>query len=41
MKTPAISIVFFLLASLFGALGQFLYKSGAERATGGLVSYVA
>ena len=41
MKTPVISIVFFLLASLFGALGQFLYKSGAERATGGLVSYVA
>ena len=41
MKTPVISIVFFLLASLFGALGQFLYKSGAERATGGLVSYLA
>ena len=41
MKTPALSIVLFLLASLFGALGQFLYKSGAERATGGLMSYLA
>ena len=41
MKTPAISIVLFLLASLFGALGQFLYQSGSERATGGLISYLA
>jgi multidrug transporter EmrE-like cation transporter len=41
MKTPLISIVFFLLASLFGALGQFLYKSGAERAPGGIASYLA
>jgi multidrug transporter EmrE-like cation transporter len=41
MKTPPISILFFLLAAFFGALGQFLYKSGAERATGGLMSYLA
>ncbi len=41
MKTPLLSIVFFLLASFFGALGQFLYKTGAERATGGLMSYLA
>src|SRR5882757_3304643 len=41
MKTPLLSIVLFLLASLCGALGQFLYKSGAERATGGLMSYLA
>jgi multidrug transporter EmrE-like cation transporter len=40
MQTPLLSIVFFLLASLFGALGQFLYKSGADRATGDLSSYV-
>lgn len=40
MKTPLISIVFFLLASLFGALGQFLYKSGAERAGGSVASYL-
>jgi hypothetical protein len=41
MKTPFISIVFFLLAAFFGALGQFLYKSGAERAAGGIMSYLA
>jgi len=40
LKTPLISIVFFLLAALFGAVGQFLYKSGAERATGSLTSYL-
>ncbi len=40
MKTPAISIVFFVLAALFGAVGQFLYKSGAERAVGGIASYL-
>lgn len=40
MKTPLISIVFFLLASLFGALGQFLYKSGAEQAGGSIASYL-
>jgi len=38
LKTPFLSILFFLLASLFGALGQFLYKSGAERATGSIAS---
>lgn len=27
--TPALSIAYFLLASLLGALGQYLYKSGA------------
>ncbi len=40
MKTPAISILYFALAAFFGALGQFLYKSGAERAGGGLASYL-
>lgn len=40
MKTPAISIVFFVLAALFGAVGQFLYKSGAERAGGSITSYL-
>lgn len=28
-STPVISVVFFLFASLFGALGQLLYKQGA------------
>ena len=40
MKTPLISIVFFLLAALFGAVGQFLYKSGAERAGGSITGYL-
>ncbi len=40
MKTPLVSILFFLLASLFGALGQFLYQSGAERAGGSVASYL-
>jgi multidrug transporter EmrE-like cation transporter len=40
MSTPAISILFFLLASLLGALGQYLYKSGAEAADGSLAGYL-
>jgi multidrug transporter EmrE-like cation transporter len=38
--TPPISIVLFVLAALFGAVGQFLYKSGAEAAEGTLVSFL-
>jgi len=41
MSTPAISIAMFLAAALFGALGQYLYKSGADAASGTIVSYVA
>lgn len=40
MNTPAISILFFLMASVFGALGQYLYKSGADTATGGITGYI-
>jgi multidrug transporter EmrE-like cation transporter len=40
MKTPAFSIACFVAASLFGAVGQYLYKSGAEQASGGWVSYL-
>ena len=40
MNTPAISVVLFLVASLFGALGQYLYKSGAEAVKGGFVQYL-
>lgn len=40
MHTPAISVVFFLLAAFLGALGQFLYKSGAARTTSSALSYV-
>jgi multidrug transporter EmrE-like cation transporter len=40
MQTPFTSIAFFVIASLLGALGQFFYKSGAEQATGGSLTYV-
>lgn len=40
MHTPVASILMFVAASVFGALGQFLYKGGAEAATGGPMSYV-
>ena len=40
MTTPAISVVFFLTAALLGALGQYLYKSGADLASGTLSSYI-
>jgi len=41
MQTPWSSITMYLVASLLGAAGQFLYKSGAERASGSIASYVA
>ena len=40
MTTPAISIAFFLAAALLGALGQYLYKSGADLANGSIASYL-
>ena len=40
MQTPTLSIVFFLIASLLGAVGQFLYKSGAENAGGSVTAYL-
>jgi drug/metabolite transporter (DMT)-like permease len=39
MRTPPVSIVFFLIAAGLGALGQLLYKSGAARITGSPMSY--
>lgn len=41
MRTPMASIVMFLFASLLGALGQFLYKSGANMADGSVSGYLA
>lgn len=41
MITPAISVIFFLVAAFLGALGQYLYKSGTELATGTVGSYLA
>lgn len=40
MNTPLRSILLFLLASILGAIGQFLYKGGADAAQGGLLSYL-
>ena len=40
MTTPAISIAYFVLAAFLGALGQYLYKSGAEAAGVTLISYL-
>lgn len=41
MTTPFISILFFVVAAILGALGQYLYKSGADLAGGSVMSYVA
>jgi multidrug transporter EmrE-like cation transporter len=40
MSTPMSSILLFLVASILGAIGQFLYKGGADAAQGGLLSYL-
>jgi drug/metabolite transporter (DMT)-like permease len=37
--TPISSMLMFLVAAFIGALGQFLYKSGAQRSMGGWTSY--
>lgn len=39
MQTPIISILLFLLASFFGAIGQFLYKSGTDAVVAGPANY--
>lgn len=40
MDTPKISMILFLIAALLGAIGQYLYKSGAEKAGGSIASYL-
>ena len=40
MRTPLISVIFFLIASGLGAFGQFLYKAGAEHTFSSWQSYV-
>ncbi|MEM9418850.1 MAG: hypothetical protein AAGA25_07360 [Planctomycetota bacterium] len=40
MKTPGGSILMFVAAALLGAVGQYLYKSGADRADSGWLSYL-
>ena len=39
-STPVFSVICFVAASLFGALGQFLYKTGADRSDGTLSGYL-
>jgi drug/metabolite transporter (DMT)-like permease len=39
-STPALSMILFLIAALVGAVGQFLYKSGAEQSTEEWSSYL-
>jgi multidrug transporter EmrE-like cation transporter len=41
MKTPLISMLLFLLASVLGAVGQFFYREGARGGVGGLAGYLA
>jgi multidrug transporter EmrE-like cation transporter len=40
MTTPAVSIAFFAVAAFLGALGQYMYKSGADLADGSIVGYL-
>ena len=40
MTTPWISIVYFVIAALVGALEQYLYKSGADQAGDTFLSYL-
>ena len=40
-STPLASIVYFVIAALLGAVGQYLYKSGADVADASWQSYVA
>ena len=39
MKTSPAAVVLFAIAAFVGALGQFLYKSGAEKAEASLCGY--
>lgn len=41
MRTPLLSIALFVIAAFFGAVGQYLYKAGAERTTDAALSYLA
>lgn len=40
METPRASILLFIAAAFFGAIGQYLYKSGADRTTAAISSYL-
>jgi multidrug transporter EmrE-like cation transporter len=40
MKTPAVSLAFFAVAAFLGAVGQYLYKAGADRAGDTISGYL-
>jgi multidrug transporter EmrE-like cation transporter len=40
MDTPLVSVIYFAVAAFIGALGQFLYKSGADSTDGSALSYL-
>ena len=40
MQTTPAAVFMFVVAAFLGALGQFLYKSGADRASGSVASYL-
>lgn len=40
MKTPPMSFVLFAVAAFFGALGQYLYKTGADRSGNTVAGYL-
>ena len=40
MKTPTTSIILFAIAAFLGAVGQYLYKSGADRAGNTIGGYL-
>lgn len=40
MQTPVLSMLLFVVAAAVGAAGQFLYKSGADRTTDSIASYL-
>ena len=40
MNTPLHSILYFILAAFLGAVGQYLYKSGAEETGNDIWSYL-
>lgn len=41
MQTPFASIACFVVAAVFGAVGQYLYKAGADAAGNTVLSYLA
>jgi uncharacterized membrane protein len=40
VRTSPLAIIFFVIAAFLGALGQFFYKSGAEKAGNTFASYI-